>query len=303
MDQDFKTEELKQALEQTLGFGLRDLTRLPGHANSLNFIAQPAEGERFVVKCSPWPGLGGPLRLAAHLKELDGSRAIRRVYPQAAVKFSHYAMFCLSLCEGERKMPDELSMDELHEFLREYLSFSNALQKTSRILPAMEPRLNMQHVQEMLHGPLADRLKAETARKMAPEDLVYRQAAIKVIHGDFHHGNFLFKEGRLSGIFDLEEFRFGYPAEDIVRYFVCAFEHLRWYASARKRAIVRAFEEAVRFLPYPRHEWMLAIDGLQLRMMESKAERGYGPFGTLDLRRKGRLYDALRQIVQRQGRG
>jgi len=303
MKQDFKTEELKTAIEDSVGFRLEDLARLPGRANSFNFIARSASGERFVVKCMPWPAKGGAIRLAAHLKELEGSKAVRRVHPQAMERFSHYAVFCLSLCEGRRMMPDELSADELRTFLRDYLDFSEALQKTSLTLPAMEPQSNMRNVQAMFHGPLASRLKAEVARFMAAEDLTYRSDATRVIHGDFHHGNFLFKDGALSGIFDLEEFRFGYPAEDIVRYFVCAHEHLHWCDGARRCAIVRAFDEAVRFLPYSRHEWLLAIHGLQLRMMESKAERGYGPFGTLDLRRKGRLYDALREIVKRQARG
>lgn len=303
MNQDFKAKDLKAELEQSLGFGLRTFERLPGRANSLNFAAQPDSGERFVVKCAPRERTAEFRRLVVHLDELDGTVAVRHVHRRALAVFSHYNIVCLSWCKGVRLSPDRLSRDGMRHFLDEYLRFSESLQRTSAILPPMDPRENMRHVQDWFHGPLADRFKAEIRDLMDPDDLTYRPSALKVIHGDFHHGNFLFADGRLSGIFDLEEFRYGYPAEDIVRYFVCASEHLRWFEVLRRRRIREAFAETVRYLPYPRHEWMVAINGLHLRMLESRAERGYGPLGTIDLRRKSRLYAAFRRIVEEHAPG
>lgn len=298
MRQDFRTDELREAIERSCGIGPIGLARLPGRANSLNFVARPASGDKFVVKCSPKDHFEGFQRLLAHLDELEGSKAVRRVHRCAVEKFAHYNVVCLSWCEGERLFPDFLSRDELHLFLDDYLRFSHALQKATHVMPPMDPRGNMRHVQEWFHGPLADRFKAEIAALMRPVDIVYRADRLRVIHGDFHHGNFLFKDGRLAGVFDLEEFRYGYPADDIVRYFVCAAEHLRWFELARRTKVTAAFAEAVRYLPYGRHEWMVAINGLHLRMLESRAERGYGPLGTFDLRRKSRLYSALREVVE-----
>ena len=149
-----------------------------------------------------------------------------------------------------------------------------------------------------LHGMTADEA-AEAVERRIDDLTIAGLKVLRVIHGDFHHGNFLFVDGRVAGYMDLEEFRQGYPADDLLRYFTCAAEHLRWYEWGRKRRTLRAFARAVRRLPYSRHEWMVAVNG---RFVSKTLKRAWSK-GRIDLGlavnlawRSG-FYRAMRRIV------
>ena len=135
-------------------------------------------------------------------------------------------------------------------------------------------------------------------REMPVAEVAYVPERLKVIHGDFHHGNFLFVDGQLNGFFDLEEFCEGYPADDIARYFVCAAEHLRWYEWRRCGRIVRQFSKAVRYLAYPCEDWLVAINGLLVRKVFMKTQDGIGPVRAVNLLFRARLYRRLREVVR-----
>ena len=119
------------------------------------------------------------------------------------------------------------------------------------------------------------------------------------MHGDFHHGNFLFVDGTVNGFFDLEEFCEGYPTDDIVRYFVCAAEHLKGFGVLRLGRILERFAAAVRHMPYSREEWEVAINCLFLRKIYMKVKDGPVGFSrALNLLFRARLYRRMKGIVR-----
>lgn len=300
MRQDFRTEELKEALERGLGFGLGELRRLDG-ASALNFKATRAsDGLPFLVKCSPFARQTMYEHLVRHLEEMKGTKAVGRLFAEECPKtFRGYNLICLAWCEGRRMFPDELTEGQLREFLAEYLAFSSALQQATLIVPHDPQSEWRQAAWEACGGFWARPLRRLMARQLPAEEVAYREERVGVIHGDFHHGNFLFRDGRLSGIFDLEEFCGGYPSDDILRYFVCAGEHLRWYERHRMRGLLRRFAVAVDCLPYPEDEWLTGIDGLLVRKIHGKVrDRRPGPFQVLNLLFRARFYLALKRIVR-----
>lgn len=304
MRQDFKTEELKAELERSLGFTLRSLVRLDG-ASALNFKAvRESDGLVFAVKCSPKLRQVMFDHLVRHLEETKGTKAVSRLFAYGCPPtFRGYNVICLSWCAGERRFPDQLSRLELEAFLLEYLSFSAAMQKATLIAPADPIERWRARALEACRGVLGRPLRNLIERELPADEVRYRPERLGVIHGDFHHGNFLFVSGRLNGVFDLEEFCRGYPADDIVRYFVCAAEHLRWYEQGRKRKLLQRFAEAVGFLAYPTEDWLTAIDGLLVRKIFSKTTcRCPGIGQVLNLLFRARFYLALKRIARQRRR-
>ena len=132
------------------------------------------------------------------------------------------------------------------------------------------------------------------------DGVTYRKELLKTVHGDFHHGNFLFVDGKVNGFFDLEEFCEGYPTDDIVRYFVCAAEHLKGFGVFRLGRILERFAAAVRHMPYSREEWEVAINCLLLRKIYMKVkDEPVGFARAANLLFRARLYRRMKGIVHR----
>lgn len=296
--QKFSNEQLKRYLESTLGFGLSSLTRLPGCANSLNFKAvRGSDGLVFAVKCSDSTDIERRGRLVTHLDELNGTKAVQRLFPDVEAKFLGFALLFLSWCPGERVFADRLSGEELDRFLDDYLEFSAALQKTTDHRPAEDPADRYREVMPRLRGIGTGAIRRFLEEQYRLGNVSYRPEKLRVIHNDFHHGNFLFVNRRVAGYFDFEEFRPGYPAEDLVRYITVCSEHLRFYELHRLRGLLAAFGKLVRRSPYGLEEWHTAVNGMLLYRTEKYVRRGLGPFQVLRLNLRFRFYRAMSRII------
>lgn len=295
----FEMSELKTELERGLGFALAELKRLDG-ASSLNYRAvRASDGLPFAVKCSPPERQALFDRLVRHLNDMKGSKAVRRLFAETCpAKFRGFNVICLSWCPGERCFPDQLTDGQLAAFLDDYLVFSAAMQRSTDLAP-FDPVLDWrQKTLVQCTGVWGKVLRRMIERELPIEGVKYDPKRLKVIHGDFHHGNFLFADGKVVGFFDLEEFCAGYPADDIVRYFVCAAEHLRWYQLGRLRRTYRRFAQAVRQLPWPKDEWQTAVNALLVRKLFFKIDGEGVGFGRLvNLLFRARLYRRLRSLV------
>lgn len=291
---------LKEALERSLGFALKPLERLDGNI-ALNFKAvRASDGFVFAVKCSPPERHEAFVRLLTHLEELKGTKAVRRIFPEGLSKFRGYDVVCLSWCAGERLFPDRLSDAEMAAFADDYLAFSAALQKTSMVLPP-DPVLDWRaKALAKCTGFWSRGIRRLLERELTPGGLAYRPELMKTVHGDLHHGNFLFSNGRVSGYFDLEDLCGGYPTDDLVRYFICASEHLRWYEQHRKRRILKLFALVVKRTPFAVREWDVAFNALLMRKVFAKSERG--PFGfaqTVNLLFRARYYRRMKSLARK----
>lgn len=256
----FEIPELKAELERSLGFALRPLARLGGSA-AFNFKAVRArDGMPFAVKCLPQASQTSYERIVAHLADLAEVNAVRRVFEKECVPtFRDCHVVCTTWCDGDHLFPDRLTDEEFATFLDDYFSFSAAMQKVKTL---SEPRPVLEWREEVLSKcrGLAGCLLRKEIERIPLEDCIYRPDIMRVTHSDFHHGNIVFANGRIRGVLDLEGLRPGYPADDLVRYFTCAAEHLKLHSHFRRRRMLRLFRLAVRRMPYSRHEWMTAIN-------------------------------------------
>ena len=301
MRQAFESEDLKRELERSLGFALRPLERLGGSV-ALNFKAvRTSDGLTFAVKCLPKAKRKNYDRIVEHLDVLSEVNGVRRIFERECVpSFADFDVLCLSWCEGEHLFPDKLTDGEFETFLADYLKFSNAMQKVKTLSEARPIAEWRRSLLAKCSGPAAGIFRRAVER-LTRDGCEYTPEAVRVTHGDFHHGNFLFSAGRVRAFLDLEELRPGYPAEDLVRYFTCAAEHLRWYEQTRKRRMLRMFDYAVRHLPYSQHEWITAVNArfiVKAYKQLRKSERlGLGK--GINLLWCHRFYCDMRKIVER----
>lgn len=299
MRQDFETVELKGELEGALGFRLRTLDRLKC-VNSLNYRAvRASDGFAFAVKCSPLSRQQTFDRLVRHLDELTGTRAVARIFrEECPALFRGYNVLCLSWCSGRRIHPDKLTEAQFELFLDDYLEFSAALQRTTLILPPFPIAEWRQVALSRCTGFWGRWLKVlvETACEGESD---WDLGRLKIIHGDLHPGNLQFEDGRVSGFIDLEGFVRGYPAQDILRYFVFAEEHLPWFAWIRRRRLRQRLAVAMRRLPYPAVEWRTAINECWLGKIWKKIGDGRRITTGIVIRLilRCRLYAAYRELV------
>lgn len=296
--QQFPNERLKAHLEKALGFPLASLTRLPGYANSLNFKAvRASDGLVFAVKCSDPADTERRTRLVRHLDELKGTKAVQRLFPEVTSEFEGFSLLFLSWCPGERVFADRLSGDELDAFLDDYLELSAALQRTSDHRPVEDPADRFERVMANLHGFGTGRIRRFFEEQAALGYVAYRPEKLRIIHNDFHHGNFLFVDHRVAGYFDFEEFRPGYPAEDLIRYLTVCSEHLHFYEFHRLMGLLAAFRRLVRRAPYAKDEWHVAVNAMLLYRTEKYVRRGLGLLRVARLNLRFRFYLAMSRII------
>ena len=289
---------LHDELERSLGFPLQPLERLDGEIN-LNFKAVRAtDGMTFAVKCSPQEKHAAFAVLCGYFAALEGTKAARRLFPDALAQFRGYDVLCLSWCDGERLFPDRLTDEQMEALADDYLVFSAALQRTEPSCLPDDCVAMRRLALGRCRGFWSRGVRRLLERELTEESVRFDPEKTRLIHGDLHHGNFLFKDGRVRGFFDFENVTEGYPAEDLVRYFVCASEHLRWYEQHRKLRILRLFRIAVMRLGYPADEWGTALNRLLISKIARKAaDRGLGFLMTVNLLFRARYYRMMKRAA------
>ena len=298
MKQLFKTGDLKTELERALGFRMAEFSRLKC-VNSINFKAvREGDGLAFTVKCiEPRRKFGYDL-IVRHLRELEGSLSSQRVFEkECPPSFCGYGLICLKWSAGGPVWPDRLSEAEMDAFLDDYLEFSVALQRTTHhIQPYPAAKWRTDALVRCARG--WGRFVRPYVEECRPEESFFRSERLRVMHGDLHPGNFAFQGGRVSGFFDVEGLTLGYPAWDILRYLTFSIDHLPLYERFRTKRILARFAQAVRKMPYPPEEWIVAINVTWLEQVYKKlCTRRVSLLQALQLRLHARLFRRLRRIV------
>ncbi len=260
----YDTYALKRFLEEKLG-GFSAFDMVMECSRPENFRVVTEKGERFLVKCVP-PGTPGSdkfrERFLPNLRDLTS-------FPEAVHlvggpwEFDGHTVVVLSWCPGGRVMPDRVAEPQRRELIQAYGRFSEAMQRTRAVLPARDCVAERRRSLMILDG-MDCRFLHDFIQNEVPEaSLVYDPRRLKVIHGDFHHGNFHFDGDRIPGFMDFEEFRRGYATDDWIRYLMCGAEHLRWFDVAGRRRILDFLSQ---LLPLaPADEWRLAVNAFLIR--------------------------------------
>ena len=298
MTRDFSDAAVLRVIEEGYGVSVQTLEAMDGHAHSFNFRAVAADGEVFEVKCFPAAHEKMFRSLLAHTAPSDNPLAATRLFGGKVLGFDGWKLIALRWVPGSERGPDELSDGELAAFLAAYAEFLSRLSDDGTILPTRDGLALKRMLLERLRGGNAPGIVREL-NKMPDDTLTLAPERRRIIHGDLHSGNFRFKDGVVSGFFDLEELRFGTPAEDLVRYVVCHEEHRRWYDLRGQRRLLAAFRRILLRTSYSRAEWIFAINGYLLRKLAKKVKSNHLPvWRRINLRARFGFYRALRNAVE-----
>lgn len=299
----FSIPGLRAFLEDKLGGPLRRFDMIRA-SRAENFRVETAVGENLLVKCVPPEA--GELRdfrdcFMTHLKELSSAPfAMRVVY--GPWDFGECVVVATAWSHGHHVSPSRLSSGQEASLIAGYEAFSAALQSASALFPPRDNIAVRAEAMGLLDCPGGGSLKSFLDRELPASSLRYDPARMRVIHGDFHEGNILFSEEGLDCILDYEDFRPGYPADDWVRYVVCASEHLKWFDAAGRRHLIELFR---RLLPKASaDEWRTAIGGLLVRKVVRRFTSRKSPrvWLALNLRFRLSFYRRLLAIVATEAR-
>ena len=298
MTRDFNDDAVRRSLEDGYGILVRKLEPLNGHAHSFNFRAETVDGTVFVAKCLLAANAERFKCLVAHTAPSGNALAATRIFDGKVVGFGRWKVMAIKWIPGEGRGPEELSEDELDAFLAAYAEFLSHLSDDGAILPARDGLALKRMLLARLHGGNAPGIAREL-NKIQDDSLTLAPGCRCIIHGDLHKGNFRFDGGVVSGFFDLEELRYGTPAEDLVRYVVCSEEHRRWYDLRGRRRLFGVFRRIVARTSYSHDEWMFAINGCLLRKLAKKVKSNrLSVWRRINLRTRFRFYRELRKIVE-----
>jgi len=271
----FDVARLRAFVAEKVGEPVDRFTQLTACSNASNFAAVTAGGRRLLVKCTAAPRAGRIdyfAHFVRHLEELKGTRAIQLTH--GPFDWEARRVIVIAWCAGRRVMPDRLTAAQEAGLVTAYGEFSAAIQRCTQILPPRDNAAVRDEAMRLMAGRACAGLRRFLDRELPPASLAYDPARLKVIHGDLHHGNFHFDGDRMTGFMDLEDFRYGYPADDWARYILCAAEHLHWYDRAGRRRLTALFR---RLLPLaPADEWREAVGGLLVRKMWRRFKKKKG---------------------------
>ena len=295
----FRLSSLAARVEDAFGVRVVSLKGLPGRSHSLNYRVSTADGAVFSVKLMPsWHGEKRS-RLLAHARSVRCPLVAGLAFPAADVAFERFQILCFQWKDGRSRAFDKLSAAELSDLLAAHRAFLAGLSDDGYVLPAYDLAAARAGLLERVAGGTAHGIRRELESLDAA---TFRRAPERtcVIHGDLNPDNVLFCDGKVSGVLDVEELRFGVPAEDLVRFVVCGAEHLKFYQFGRLRRFVRHFEALVRVAGVPAEDWLLAINGALLRKLQRHVRGPRVPFLTrVRLQFRFRFYRSLRDVVRR----
>ncbi|MCR5413329.1 MAG: aminoglycoside phosphotransferase family protein [Kiritimatiellae bacterium] len=293
----FNRGSVRRTLEAGYGVKIAELVPLAGHAHSFNFKAVAADGSVFAVKCFPEGKEDLFGRLIAHTAPSDNPLAATRLFGGKILGFEGWKVVALKWIEGTRRFPDELADEETEELLSAHGKFLAGLKDDGFVMPARDAVSIKRNLLARLEGANAPELVREI-KEIRDASLTLAPEAVSIIHGDLHWENFRFLGGKVSGFLDLEELRFGTPAEDLIRYIVCRAEHLRWYEIAKTGRLLDVFRKFIAHTAFTRDEWLFAIDGYLLRKLDKKVKsNSVSRALRVNLSARFPFYRRLREIV------
>lgn len=298
-------DALKVFLESILKDKIAKIDLIQQCSRPENFAVLTVSGARYAVKCceATPKNLQRLEAMVAHLEELErlGAKAIRLV--ASPVEFQDkYRILVTSWCPGVRVLPNKLSCAQLDNLIKTFLSFAEALQKTTHIRPIRDSFEMKCQLVAKLGTEDFNKVFRSIEPWLSEENLAYRPEDLKIIHGDLHHGNFYWQGGEISAFMDLEEFRYGYTTDDWIRYITCAAEHTLWYDFAANKRILALYE---RMLPHlPAHQWHTAINGALIRKASRRLNKVSNRWWyCLNLRFRLGFYRRLHELVDQQSGG
>ena len=126
----------------------------------------------------------------------------------------------------------------------------------------------------------------------------------RLIHGDLHFDNVLFRGDRVVAFVDFEMMRSGYPTDDLLRVFVHRMERTRFWKFGAMSRLFRGLGEMIRCAPYSADDWLAAIERYVVRKNAIRARKSRWRWvAAVEWYLRAPLYARLRKYVNQTAAG
>ena len=242
-------------------------------------------------------------RTLEFLAASEGCPFLPRPILADAPDFEGHAVLCLEWKASERVNAEDMTEGQLGSFAEGCRTLSEALARhRGPITPLAEadsPRgqyamlrdyAGRHPVMARLLRPLLDLPEAERE---------YGACELAIIHGDLQPKNYGFDGDRLAAIYDTDDLTTGLACEDAAYAFT---ERARRseLSAVKRRRLTELFLRFVELSPWPKDEWLIAVNHSRLRIAARRLEkRPDSMFIAVDIARRDKplrlLIEALRR--------
>lgn len=245
--------------------------------SSKNYYVQIKSGTEYLVKLSNGYDKTGMNRVAQVLSSVSSNPLVptaRLIKPNGNFYFEYQNKYgiILEYLNGESISSYEISIRHLQQVLHAYSFLLKTNWDTTHILPFCTPEQKLQTVFEQAAqiGFSKNKIKAFLQKKVLDslsqidkETLVPDATKVRVIHGDFHNNNILFKNQKLIALLDFEEARFGVITEDLMRYILCLIQRLPVFVFPRVY-VKKWIKQANKRFDLTKEDWILGLNSFVL---------------------------------------
>ena len=242
-------------------------------------------------------------RTLSFLSAAEGCPFLPRPILADASDFGGHAVLCLEWKASKRVNAEDMTEDQLGSFAESCRILAEALAHyRGPITPRAEadsPRGQYAALRDYAarHPFLARLLRPILDIPEAEREYGARELAI--IHGDLQPKNYGFDGDRLAAVYDTDDLTEGLACEDAVYAFT---ERARRseLSAARRRRLTELFLRLVELSPWPRDEWLIAVNHSRLRIAARRLEkRPDSVFVAFDIARRDKPLRLLAEALRR----
>ena len=242
-------------------------------------------------------------RTLAFLSAAEGCPFLPRPVLADAPAFGGHAVLCLEWKASERVNAEDMTEGQLGSFAAGCRILSEALAHyRGPITPLAEA--DSPRGQYAALRAYADRHPV-MARLLRPllyipdAEREYGARELAIIHGDLQPKNYGFDGDRLAAIYDTDDLTTGLACEDACYAFT---ERARRseLSAAKRRHLAELFLRMVELSPWPKDEWLIAVNHSRLRIAARRLEkRPDSVFVAFDIARRDKPLRLLAEALRR----
>ena len=262
------------------------------------YRATAPDGRALFVKLAPRDRIE---RTKAFLSLAADCPILPKVVPFDIPELAGRDYICLEWMEAERVNAEDMSDAQADSLLAGYLELSSVMARATDVMqpPAEETceRLYADVAGYAKRHPVVGRLMCHLV-DIPEAERTYGGRATATIHGDLQPKNYGFLGDGLAAVFDVDGLTRGLACEDLAYAFTerCRRAEL---TTAKRRRLTELFLRLVRNSPWPRGEWLFAVNRDRLRIAARRvASHPHSPLTAFDIARRDRPLRRLAEALE-----
>ena len=264
------------------------------------YRATAPDGRAVFVKVAPRDRIE---RTKAFLAVADDCPTLPKLVPLDIPELAGRDYICLEWMDAERVNAEDMTDAQADGLLAGYLELSSVMVRaTGGMIMPPPPEETCERLYDDVAGyarrhPLVGRLIAPLVEIPEPERTYCGRATV-TIHGDLQPKNYGFRGDRLAAVFDIDGLTKGLACEDLAYAFTerCRRAEL---SAAKRRRLADLFLRVVRASPWPKGDWLFAVNRDRLRIAARRvASHPRSPLTAFDIARRDRPLRRLAELLR-----